>query len=175
MANWFSDFLSNRGLLSGPALNPVADPEQLRQITGLLSQAPPAPGLAFPAGNMGYGILQDAATAGRYAMGNPDRLTTDQIIPSIANSAMALGVGGMPMAEAGAAGAFGGRIGKTYNPRGHGDYYVKEGDGRFVNRDSHTWDDYTHRFDAKTGLMEPVEMTPEGKFIITGAGERPKD
>jgi hypothetical protein len=27
-------------------------------------------------------------------MGNPDRLTTDQIIPSVANSAMALGVGG---------------------------------------------------------------------------------
>jgi hypothetical protein len=111
MADPYGNYQYNRGLLSGPGLNPQGlDPELLRQITGLLSQTSPTPGLALPAGNMGYGVLQDAATAGKYAMGNPDQLTTDQIIPSVANSAMAFGAGGMPMAEAGAAGIFGGRL-----------------------------------------------------------------
>jgi hypothetical protein len=111
MADPYGNYLANQGLLSGPGLNPKGiDPELLRQITGILSQSSPTPGLALPAGNMGYGALQDAATAGKYAMGNPDRLTTDEIIPSVANSAMALGAGGMPMAEAGAAGLFGGRL-----------------------------------------------------------------
>src|SRR4051812_23286023 len=125
MADPYGNYRSNQGLLSGPALNPKGiDPELLRQITGLLSQTSPTPGLALPAGNMGYGVLQDAATAGKYAMGNPDRLTTDQIIPSVANSAMALGVGGMPMAEAGAAGIFGGKL--TRDPAG----FAKLGEGK---------------------------------------------
>jgi hypothetical protein len=111
MADPYGNYQVNQGLLSGPGLNPKGlDPELLRQITGLLSQTGPTPGLAFPAGHMGYEVLQDAATAGKYAMGNPDRLTTDQIIPSVVNSAMALGAVGMPMAEAGSAGLFGGRL-----------------------------------------------------------------
>jgi hypothetical protein len=115
MADPYRNYQANQGLLSGPALNPQGvDPELLRQITGLLSQAGPTPGLALPAGNMGYGILQDAATAGKYAMGNPDRLTTDQIIPSVVNAAsMAMGAG-MPMAEAGAVGSAGGRLPANY-------------------------------------------------------------
>jgi hypothetical protein len=125
MADPYGNYQANQGLLSGPALNPQGiDPELLRQITGLLSQAGPTPGLALPAGNMGYGVLQDAATAGKYAMGNPDRLTTDQIIPSVVNSAMALGAGGMPMAEAGAAGIFGGKL--TRDPAG----FAKLGEGK---------------------------------------------
>jgi hypothetical protein len=125
MADPYGNYQANQGLLSGPALNPKGlDPELLRQITGLLSQTSPTPGLALPAGNMGYGVLQDAATAGKYAMGNPDRLTTDQIIPSVANSAMALGAGGMPMAEAGAAGIFGGKL--TRDPAG----FAKLGEGK---------------------------------------------
>jgi hypothetical protein len=125
MADPYGNYQANQGLLSGPALNPKGiDPELLRQITGLLSQTSPTPGLALPAGNMGYGVLQDAATAGKYAMGNPDRLTTEQIIPSVANSAMALGVGGMPMAEAGAAGIFGGKL--TRDPAG----FAKLGEGK---------------------------------------------
>jgi hypothetical protein len=125
MADPYGSYLSNQGLLSGPGLNPKGiDPELLRQITGLLSQTSPTPGLALPAGNMGYGVLQDAATAGKYAIGNPDRLTTDQIIPSVANSAMALGAGGMPIAEAGAAGIFGGKL--TRDPAG----FAKLGEGK---------------------------------------------
>jgi hypothetical protein len=125
MADPYGNYLSNQGLLSGPALNPKGiDPEWLRQLTGLLSQPGPTPGLALPAGNMGYEVLQDAATAGKYAMGNPDRLTTEQIIPSVANSAMALGAGGMPMAEAGAAGVFGGKL--TRDPAG----FAKLGEGK---------------------------------------------
>jgi hypothetical protein len=64
------------------------------------------------------------------------------------------------------------RIGKTYNPTSPRDYYVKQGD-KFVNSTSHTWDDYTHRYNPSTGVMEPIQMTPEGKFVITGPGERP--
>jgi hypothetical protein len=125
MADPYGNYLANQGLLSGPGLNPKGiDPELLRQITGLLSQTSPTPGLALPAGNMGYEVLQDAATAGKYAMGNPDRLTTDQIIPSVANSAMALGAGGMPMAETGAAGIFGGKL--TRDPAG----FAKLGEGK---------------------------------------------
>jgi hypothetical protein len=125
MADPYGNYQANQGLLSGPALNPKGlDPELLRQITGLLSQTSPTPGLALPAGNMGYGVLQDAATAGKYAMGNPDRLTTDQIIPSVANTAMALGAGGMPMAESGAAGIFGGKL--TRDPAG----FAKLGEGK---------------------------------------------
>jgi hypothetical protein len=111
MADPYGDYLSNQGLLSGPGLNPKGlDPELLRQITGLLSQTSPTPGLALPAGDMGYGILQDAATAGKYAMGNPDRLTTDQIIPSVVNVASMVMGAGMPMAEVGAVGSAGGRL-----------------------------------------------------------------
>jgi hypothetical protein len=115
MADAYGNYQSNQGLLSGPSLNPFGmDPEVLRQITGLLSQSSPTPGLALPAGNMGYGVLQDAATAGKYAMGNPDRLTTDQIIPSVVNSASVMMGAGMPMAEAGAVGSAGGRLPANY-------------------------------------------------------------
>jgi hypothetical protein len=64
------------------------------------------------------------------------------------------------------------RIGKVYNPTSPRDYYVKQGD-KFVNSTNHTWDDYTHRYNPSTGVMEPIQMTPEGKFVITGPGERP--
>jgi hypothetical protein len=115
MADPYGNYLANQGLLSGPALNPKGiDPELLRQITGILSQTSPTPGLALPAGNMGYEVLQDAATAGKYAMGNPDRLTTDQIIPSVVNAASMAIAGGMPMAEAGAIGSAGGRLPANY-------------------------------------------------------------
>lgn len=115
MADPYGNYQANLGLLSGPGLNPFGmDPELLRQITGILSQTGPTPGLALPAGNMGYGVLQDAATAGKYAMGNPDRLTTDQIIPSVVNSASVMMGAGMPMAEAGAVGSAGGRLPANY-------------------------------------------------------------
>jgi hypothetical protein len=109
----------SQGLLSDPYLNTGA---KTATVLGLLADRA-APKVASIPGSIWSGV-EDAATAGKYAMGNPDRLTTDQIIPSVANSAMALGVGGMPMAEAGAAGIFGGKL--TRDPAG----FAKLGEGK---------------------------------------------
>jgi hypothetical protein len=109
----------SQGLLSDPYLSTGA---KAATVMGLLADRA-VPKVAGIPGSIWQGV-EDAATAGKYAMGNPDRLTTDQIIPSVANSAMALGVGGMPMAEAGAAGVFGGKL--TRDPAG----FAKLGEGK---------------------------------------------
>jgi hypothetical protein len=109
----------SQGLLSDPYLSTGA---KTATVLGLLADRA-APKVGAIPGSVWQGV-EDAATAGKYAMGNPDRLTTDQIIPSVANSAMALGVGGMPMAEAGAAGIFGGKL--TRDPVG----FAKLGEGK---------------------------------------------
>jgi hypothetical protein len=176
MADPYGNYQANLGLLSGPGLNPKGiDPELLRLITGILSQTSPTPGLALPAGNMGYGVLQDAATAGKYAMGNPDRLTTDQIIPSVANSAMALGVGGMPMAEAGAAGIFGGKLTKdpaAFARMGEGSEMAASGASpRSVYQATGTWrgPDKLSRYeipDAESVLTKPaLKAINEGRAM----------
>jgi hypothetical protein len=108
-----------QGLLSDPYLNTGA---KTATTLGLLADRA-APKVAGIPGSIWQGV-EDAATAGKYGMGNPDRLTTDQIIPSIANSAMALAAGGMPMAETGAAGIFGGKL--TSDPAG----FAKLGEGK---------------------------------------------
>lgn len=116
MADPYSDYWANRGLLSGPALNPMGiDPERLRQITGILSQ-PMEPGPTLP-GGVAYKYaeenvfpqVQNASDLGAYAVGQKD-LSQDQLVDKGAQAAMALAGGGMPMAEAGAAGLFGGRL-----------------------------------------------------------------
>jgi hypothetical protein len=109
----------SQGLLSDPYLSTGA---KTATVLGLLADRA-APKVGAIPGSVWQGV-EDAATAGKYAMGNPDRLTTDQIIPSVANSTMALGVGGMPMAEAGAAGIFGGKL--TRDPVG----FAKLGEGK---------------------------------------------
>jgi hypothetical protein len=114
MADPYGNYQANQGLLSGPALNPQGiDPEWIRQLTGLLSQPGPAVGLGYPAGLGGAtGLANTAQTAsdlGKYAV-EGGGLSQDQLISKSFDAASALAAGGMPMAESGAAGIFGGRL-----------------------------------------------------------------
>src|SRR4051794_17825611 len=96
----------SQGLLSDPYLNTGV---KTATVLGLLADRA-APKVASIPGSI-WSSVEDAATAGKYGMGNPDNLTTDQLIPHVANAAMTLTGMGMPGAEAGALGSAGGRVG----------------------------------------------------------------
>jgi hypothetical protein len=196
MADPYGNYLANLSPFAGPGLAPLGMTPEQASLYGM-PKAPEAmdPGLSSLVGRVGAELglegLQNMADLGhgidpRYNSAGLD------VGPKAFQALTSLGAGamrGMMFAEPGAAGVFGGRamrsldpklaktagldrIGKIYNPTSPRDYYVKQGD-KFVNSTSHTWDDYTHRYNPSTGVMEPIQMTPEGKFIITGPGELP--
>lgn len=113
MADPYGNYQANLGLLSGPGLNPKGiDPELLRQITGILSAPGPAVGLGIGTLPTASNLADAATLPGDVTTGKAD-LNTPEGFGRAMNMTGTLTTGGMPMAEAGAAGIFGGKLAKT--------------------------------------------------------------